>query len=46
MGGEVQLSGMGEEDVELALDSTGKWWDNVMDANAACGRTALVAPQS
>ena len=34
---------MGEEYVQLALDGTGKWWDNMMDAEGACGRTTAAA---
>lgn len=37
--GEVELSCMGKDYVQLALDSTGERWDNMVYAEGPCRRT-------
>ena len=39
--GEVELAGVREDDVQLALDGAGEWWDNVVDAESSCRRTVV-----
>lgn len=39
----MQLTSMGEEDVQLATNRAGERRDDVVDAEGACGRTTAAA---